>query len=98
MTKKNFWCSVPESNNFMGVSFDRKTKGSSKTEVSKLDISIVVDQEILRFEISVHDSVSMAVGCTLEDLVGKLFDFLRRKRPSNLSHIFLEIILAILKY
>lgn len=97
LTKEDFRSTVPESNNFMGVSLDWETESTSETEIGKLDHTILVDQQVLRLEVSVHHSVSMAVSCSLKDLVSEALDFLRRKRTSYMAHILLQVIFTILE-
>ena len=44
-----------------------------------------------------HHSVSVAVGSSLQDLVGETLHILWRKWTTNVPHVFLQIELAILK-
>lgn len=98
LTEKNFRSSVPKGNYFMSISFHWETKGSCETEISKLNVAVLINQEILRLKISVHNSVSVAISSSLQNLISETLNFLRRKWPTNLSHIFLEIVFTILKY
>ena len=98
LTEEDFRSTVPESNYFVSVSFDGKTESASKTEISKFYDSILVDQQVLRLKVSMHHSVSMAVGGSLKNLIGETLHFLRRKRTSHMAHILLQVVLAILKY
>ena len=81
----------------MGVSLHWESKCSSQTEVSELDVAFCVNEEVLRLEISVHHSVSVTVGCALENLISEGLDFLGWEWTTNLSHVLLEVILTILK-
>ena len=73
-TEQNFRSAVPESNDFVGVSAKWDTKGASKTEISQLQVALFVDEQVLRLEVTVEDTVSMAVAGTLEELEGELLD------------------------
>lgn len=97
LTEQDLWCSVPESDNFMSVSLDWETKGSSQSEICQLNVTVLVNEQVLRFEVSVHDSVSVAVGSSLQNLVGKLLDFMRREGTTDLSDVLLQIEVAVLE-
>jgi hypothetical protein len=73
-TKQNFRRAVPEGDNFVGVSAERDTKSASKTEIGKLQVALLVDEQVLRLEITVQDAVGVAVACTLEKLESELLD------------------------
>jgi hypothetical protein len=47
------------------------TERSSKTKIGELEVSIPVDEQILGLEISVEDSVGVAVVETLDELKGE---------------------------
>ena len=98
LAEENFRGSVPESNNFVSVSLNWKTESASKTEISKLNHSILVNQQVLWLQISVHHTVSVAVSGTLKNLISETLHFLRRKGTSHMAHILLQVVLAILKY
>lgn len=97
LAEEDLRSSVPESNNFMSVGFHWEAKGSCKTEVSKLDVAVLIDKKVLRLQVSVHDSVGMAVGCSLEDLVSKFLYFLRWERAAHLSHVLFQIVFTVFK-
>ena len=44
-----------------------------------------------------HDSVGVAISCTLKDLVSETLDFLGREGASDVSHVLLEVELAVLE-
>mmetsp|Transcript_23375 Transcript_23375/g.33025 ORF Transcript_23375/g.33025 Transcript_23375/m.33025 type:complete len:203 (+) Transcript_23375:300-908(+) len=66
--KKNFGSAVPKSDNLMSVRADRHTEGTSQTKVGKFQGSVLVNEQILRFEITVKNSVAMAKGNPFEKL------------------------------
>lgn len=67
----------------MSVCSQWNTEGTSKTKVSQLQVSLFVDQEILRFEITMENSVRMAEVKTLDELVGEFLltreDYMSRR-------------------
>lgn len=65
---------VPESNDFVGEGVDWDAECSGKTEIGKLELAFGVDEEVLRFEIAVKDSVGVAEVDSLEKLVHEGFD------------------------
>jgi hypothetical protein len=48
------------------------TKGSGQTEISQLQVTITVDKQVLGFEVTVQDTVAMAVTNTLNQLSHEL--------------------------
>jgi len=59
----------------VGVGPERDTEGSSETEICELEVTVLVDEQVLRFEISMEDSMSVAVVESLDELEGEaLFD------------------------
>jgi type IV secretory pathway VirB3-like protein len=81
----------------MSISFNWETKGTCETEISKFYISVLVNQEILGLEISVHDSVCVAISSALQNLISEALHFVWRQWSSHLPHVFLQVVLAILE-
>jgi hypothetical protein len=50
-TKKEFWCTVPESDDLGGHGLDRMTIFSCQTKVSKFDFPFIVVENIREFDI-----------------------------------------------
>lgn len=73
-TKQNFRSAVPKSDNLVGVGAQRNTKGAGQTEISKLQVTVAVNQQVLRLEIAVQDAVTVAVTNTLAQLAHELLD------------------------
>lgn len=61
---------------FVSISTQRDTKRPGQTEITNLEITSFVDQQILRFEISVKDTAAVAKVKTFDELVR---EFLSRK-------------------
>ena len=73
-TKQNFGRAVPESNYFVGVSAERNTEGASQTEIGQLQVALLVNEQVLRLEVTVQDAVGVAVARALEELKGEFLD------------------------
>lgn len=55
----------------MCVGPKRNAKGSSETEICELEVTVLVDEEVLGFEISMEDSMSVTVVESLDELEGE---------------------------
>lgn len=97
LPKEDLGGAVPERDDLMGVGLDREAEGACEAKVSKLDVTVLVDEEVLRLQIAVHDSVRVAVGCCLQDLIREALDLVRGQRSAHLSHVLLEVVVAVLK-
>lgn len=53
----------------MGVDPNRNTKGTSQAEVCQFNNSLVIDQEVLGFQVPVEDSTTMTEVNAFQDLV-----------------------------
>lgn len=58
----------------MGICAEWNAKGASEAEIADFEVSILVDEEVLRFEIAVEDAVGVAVANAREKLVRELLD------------------------
>ena len=81
----------------MCVGLNWETEGSSQTEICQLNISMLINQEVLRLQITMHHSMSVAIGCSLEDLISETLDFLGWERSTDLPHVLFEVIVTILE-
>ena len=79
----------------MGVGLDWKAKRSSQAEIGQLDDSVLIDEQVLRLEITVHDSVRVAVGRRLKNLVRETLNLGQGQSSSNMPHVLLQIIVAV---
>ena len=73
-TEQNFGRTVPESDDLVGVSAERNTKGASQTKIGQLQVALLVDEQVLRLQVTVQDAVGMAVARALEELESELLD------------------------
>lgn len=58
----------------MGVGAQRHTKGTGKTEIRKLQVSLSINEQVLRLEIAVKDAAAVAVLDAIAELAHELFD------------------------
>jgi hypothetical protein len=58
----------------VGVSAERNTEGAGQTKIGQLQVALLVDEQVLRLEITVKDAVGVAVARALEELEGELLD------------------------
>jgi hypothetical protein len=56
-TEQDFGCAVPKCDDFVGVGSEGNAKGSCEAEVADFEIAVAVDEEILRFEVAVENTV-----------------------------------------
>lgn len=73
-TEKNFGRSVAKSDHIGGVRPNRNGEYPTQTKVSNFDLKIIVDQNVLRFQVSMKNSFSVAFCQSVEQLK---HDFLR---------------------
>ena len=62
---------IPEGDNFIGERIDGDAEGTGEAKVSKFELAFVVDQEVLRFEVTVENPIVVAEGNSLKELVHK---------------------------
>ena len=51
--EKDVRCTVPEGDDFVGEGVDRDAIGASKAEITQLQLTFVVDEKVLRFQVAV---------------------------------------------
>ena len=73
-TEQDVRGAVPEGDDFVGESIDWDAERSRETEVGEFELALVVDEEVLGFEVAVQDPVFVAEGDSLEELVHEGFD------------------------
>jgi hypothetical protein len=55
----------------VGVSAERNSKSTREAEVGKLKVVVFVDEEVLRLQVSVKNTVRMAVEQASVELIGE---------------------------
>ena len=73
-TEKDLRCAVPESDDFVCVGTERDTECAGQTEISQLQVALLVDEQVLRLEITVQDAVGVAVAGSFEELEREFLD------------------------
>lgn len=58
----------------VGVGAERDTEGSCQTEVSELEVALLVDEQVLGLQVAMKDAVGVAVADTGAQLVHELLD------------------------
>lgn len=61
----------------MSIGTQWYTKGTRQTKIGQLEVTLLVDEEILGLQIAVEHSVSVAVSDTLAELAHEFLDHLR---------------------
>lgn len=70
--EEDLWRSVPQGDDFVSVGSKGNTEGASETEIRELEVSIAVDQQVLRLEITVENTMAVAVSDTFAQLAHEL--------------------------
>ena len=65
-SQHNLWWSIPKSDYFMSVSSNRKGNGSGQTKVCQFDVSFGIDQKVLRFQVSMKNTMGMTMRDALK--------------------------------
>lgn len=60
--------------NLVGVGAKRHTEGSGQTEISQLEVALLVNKQVLGLQVAVEDAVGVAVADTGAKLVHELLD------------------------
>lgn len=55
--------------NLVSVAPHGHTKRPSKSEVGELDVAVVVDEQVLRFEVAMQDAVTVHVVDAVQELI-----------------------------
>lgn len=95
--QKDFWRTIPQCHDFVRVRFDGKAECPRQPKICELNIAVFVNEEVLWLQVAVHHAMGVAVGCCLQDLIGEFLYCFLWQGPSNLSHILLKIVLAVLE-
>jgi hypothetical protein len=72
--------------------FNRDTKGSSKSKICDFEGSLPVNEKILRFQVSMHDSAGMAVVDAVAELVEEELDLVGGHGMFVLTQVFLHVV------
>lgn len=97
LAQQYFRSSVPKGFNLVGQGFDRQTESSCQSKVSNFECSCPINEQILRFEVAVNDSASMAVVDAIAELIKEEFDLISGHSMLVLAKVFLHIVVHKLK-
>lgn len=88
---------VPQGDHFVGEGVDRDAKRPRQSKVTQFQLSLLVDQQVLRFEIAMQDSILMAEGDAFEQLVHKGLDrgLVQLSSIAAGIHVFLQILIHV---
>lgn len=88
---------VPKGDHLVGKGVDWNTKGTREPEISELKLALVVDEQILRFQVAVQYSVFMAEGDPLQKLVHERLDgdVVQLTATAAGIHVFLQILVHV---
>lgn len=73
-TEKDLRCAVPESDDFVCVGTERDTECAGQTEIGQLQVALLVDEQVLRLEVTVQHAVGVAVAGSLKELEREFLD------------------------
>lgn len=88
---------VPEGNDLIGEGVDGDAEGPRKTEIGEFELALVVDEQVLRFQVAVEDAVFVAESDALQELVHEGFDghVVELAALAARIHEFLEVLVHV---
>lgn len=60
---------IPQCHHFVREGVDRDAESTGQTEVAQLELPLLINEEILRLEVSMENPILMTKGDALEELV-----------------------------
>ena len=66
ISKQNFRCTIPQSNNFMTVWTQRNAESASKTKISELEKTICINKQILRLQVTMKNAMTVAISKSIK--------------------------------
>lgn len=69
LSEQDFRGSVPESDHFVSVGLDGQSKCPCQAKVRDLKNALIINEQVLWFQVSMHNSIAMAVLNGVQDLV-----------------------------
>lgn len=70
-TEKDLWSPIPQRDHLMGVGSQWDTESAGQAEIGQLQVALLVDQQILRFEIAMQNSMGVAEVNASDELVSE---------------------------
>ena len=77
LSKQHFRCSVPKGLDLMGKSFDWQAECPCQPKISYFKGAGFINEQVLRFEISMNDSPGVAIVNSVAKLIKEEFDLIR---------------------
>lgn len=86
--------------NLVRESVHRNTERSRQAKIAQFELTLPIDEQVLRFQIAVQHSVRMAVRCALEKLIHERANSVGMQCTTfpTCVHVFLEILVAKFEY
>jgi len=89
---------VPEGHHFVCQGANGRTKGTGQAEISQLETTVPGHQQILRFQVAVHDAPRMTKGQTPTALKEVGLDQERGEQSGARFHVLFQILVEEFKY
>lgn len=67
--QEDFWSTVPERDDFVGIRSQGDTECTRQSKICQLEVPLVIDQQVLGFEISMKNASRVAEFDSLDQLV-----------------------------
>lgn len=85
--QQDFWGSVPKRDHFMSVLVGGCAEYSGQSEIRKFQVSLRVDEQVLRFKIAMQDALGVAFRQSSQHLDGKRLEdpWIHALRPDGLN-------------
>ena len=95
---------VPQRHDFVAEGVNRDAEGAGKAEIGEFELALVVDEEVLRFEVAVEDSVLVAECDAPQKLPHEAFDCVGFECAPRAAvggvvavHVLLEVLVHVLE-
>ena len=98
-TQEDVRGTIPQGDNLVGERVDGDTEGPCKTEIGELELALLVDEEVLGFEVSVEDAILVAEGDAPKELVHERLDGDIVQLPAVAIgvHVLLQVLVHVLE-
>lgn len=95
--EQDIWGTVPEGDHLVGKGVDRNPKGAREPEIREFELALVVDEQVLGFQVAVQYSVVMAEGDSLQKLVHERFDgdVVQLTATAARIHVLLQVLVHV---
>ena len=94
-TPQKLWCSVPHGHNFIGE-YIFESNFPAEAKICQFDFSIIIEQDISGFDISMEYLIPVEVGDSLDELFEDAFDLWQCELASHFEESC-EVVVHILE-